>query len=302
MISVSIKNVPQGAYYWRPYFRDGIYGVGGGGKTYFPSNILDIDEGWECDMPAGLGKFFRVDLYNASRQIIYDYQTAFAGYVISDGKHYEYDYDMEWLKPSSVETKYFFTVARGENRAELEADSQGKEMYGAYRFVLETNNAPNWLLSSSAWIINTLKAPLRAIDVEITGAEIVGKSIYIYMGGHTPVIAIVLAVAAALAAVGLLIFFMGLKIQQEITKQLETKLEIANSTNSAAQAVLNDPDLSTEAKETIVNLIYGMGVEAMKTEALDKTGIEWNKYLTWGMIGAGIIAGAYFLIPRFRRN
>jgi hypothetical protein len=89
MIKVEIKNFPVDASYWRPYFK------GSDMVAHYPNSRLGMNESWTCDISGETT--FRVDLYDASQNIIYDYQTAFQPVAIIDGMEYYFDWGARQL-------------------------------------------------------------------------------------------------------------------------------------------------------------------------------------------------------------
>jgi len=330
MITVSLVNAPPGAALWLPVFRDGEFpdatnnfqGVGGGGVTYFPDQNIGLDEGWAINLSGIL--FFRVDILNAQNQRID--QTFFAGYVIEDGRHYIYDWIWKWLYPATRETKFFIRIAEGRTPAEITTSAQGKEVYGSYRLVMETRNAPAWVLSIVSNMVNALRSPLRVLKVEVSGAKVSGRRLVIDMGGHTPVALIIGVVLVAAAALAITFWVVSWRILQEVTGALGTYLEIKQTelqrartvlesqrvTQDTVQAILDSPDLSPAAKETAVREVLVVGQEAAAAIAagskfdgsfldIDR-GINWEGLIRGALIGGGLILGAAVLIPAMTKG
>lgn len=183
---------------------------------------------------------------------------------------------------------YWITVAEGNTIEELQANAVGKYVGDEFRYVIETRGAPNWLLKGEAWIANQLTAPLNAIGVDLEYVGIKDGTIYIYMHGSPLVFSIPALIAAVLGIfITIAVFFYKLKIQQKLTEQQYYKLKEAETKAEVIEAI---KDLPPEVQDTLVGL-WEAGIEP------EEEGIDWEKYLKWGLIGGGVILAGSMLIP-----
>lgn len=312
MISVEIHNAPAEAIYWLPVFRVGIY-ENGGGQTYYPNLPLLIDESWEVALFGSI--FFRVDLFDQYGNMLYQYQTMFAENLLEDGVHYIYDYIYQWLNPTIGTVKYYLKVAEGNNTDLLMADSANKNLYRSYRYVMEMKSAPRWVLSSISWVINSLRGPLRLINVDITKVYVMGKNLIINMGDMTDsgiikeagkggIETILAVIFIGLAALGIIAFIGYNSIQQEITKQMDITLKSAQTTGEMVNTVMNS-DLPPEIKQQIVDQVLKYGSEVLKTQQLvtqTEGGGSIISAIKWGIVGVTVVAVAVMITPLFKKS
>lgn len=190
--------------------------------------------------------------------------------------------------PPPPEERYWITVAEGNTIEELRADAEGKYIADEFRYVIETRGAPGWLLKGTAWVANQLTAPLNAIGVGLEYIEIKDGTIYIYMHGSPAVFSTTGIVLASMACFTIIaVYCIRLMIQQKLTEQQYHKLKEAEVKADVIDAI---KDLPPEVQDTLLAL-WEAGIEP------EKEGIDWEKYLKWGLVGAGGIAAAYLLLP-----
>lgn len=193
--------------------------------------------------------------------------------------------------PSPVVARYYVTVAEGATLDELKADSEAKHVDGPFRLVVETLSAPDWMLASGAWLFNALKVPLNAVGVSIEEVKVENKNLMVYMHG-SPFLILLLAGIAAGALVAIALYIVHLKVQQEVTQRLAIELEKTKTKQEVTNAILAE-GLPPEVTETLIKAVWESGY----TPEEQKAGIDWEKYLKWGLIGGGVILGAAVLIP-----
>jgi len=196
--------------------------------------------------------------------------------------------------------KWWITVAEGNTLSELEASATDSHIHGPFRVVVTANYAPDWVMQSAAWLYNDLRPALNAIGVGLVGVRAEGNKIYIDMHGSPfAIIPIILAIkpvlitlAAILAGVGIVMALSDWKVQQEITKQLAVKLEIAKTTQEVTEAAIA-VGFPPEVVATISKAMADLG----STPESGTGKIDWEAYLRWALIGGGVIVGTYFLLP-----
>ncbi len=222
-------------------------------------------------------------------------------YVGVDGNLYP---DTEVTKQIAVVggqvEKWWITVAEGNTLSALEATATDTHIHGPFRVVVTANYAPDWVMQSAAWLYNDLRVPLNAIGVGLVGVRAEGNKIYIDMHGSPfAIIPIILAIkpvlitlAAILAGVGIVMALSDWKVQQEITKQLAIKLEIAKTTQEVTEAAMA-AGFPPEVVATITKAMADLG----STPESDTGKIDWEAYLRWALIGGGVIVGTYLLLP-----
>ena len=222
---------------------------------------------------------------------------------IGDEESWDIQLDTEPLFPKTN----WITIAEGETSEELEASAAGKYIHGNSRTVITFSRwVPSWVLSSGAWLYNRVSNVLASAGIETRDVKVVGKEVhlYTYNNPHLALI-VVLAVVGVLSALGIIRFVTQLKIQQEITEQLRINLETIKTKQEAQQALFDhnqwlvdngyDP-LPTETTETILKAMWESGYNP-KIFDDDSDGINWEKYLKYGLIGIGVIAGTAILLP-----
>lgn len=200
--------------------------------------------------------------------------------------------------PPGVEARYWMTIAEGTTFTELGADAAGRYVHGNHRLVIKTRNAPSWMLTSTAWLVNALKSPLQAIGVDVVGAEARQDTLYVYTRGSPIGLWVIIAAIAAVAIISITLaaFIFSLKYQQEITEQMAIDLDRAKTDQEVIDAVLADPTLPPELKESIIKAYLESGYRP------EKEGIDWEKYIRWALIGGGVILGAAVIIPAIIRR
>lgn len=183
---------------------------------------------------------------------------------------------------------YWITVAEGDTIAELQANAVGKYIADEFRYVIKTRGAPSWLLKGAAWIVNQLTAPLNAIGVDLEYVGIKDGTIYIYMHGSPVVFSTTALIIACLGCFTIIaVWAYKYMIQQKLTKQQYYKLKEAEVKADVIEAI---KDLPPEVQDTLLQL-WEAGIEP------EEEGIDWEKYLKWGLIAGGVILGGSVLIP-----
>lgn len=204
-------------------------------------------------------------------------------------------------EPAPAE-RYWITTAEGKTEAELEADAEGKYIEGSFRLVVEVLGAPSWVLESGAWLFThdpQAILNLRALGVEIVDYKVRGNTIYVCFQESPHVIQLTILipilVAIVLIAIGVWVV-KPILVQKELTKQLAIDLQIAKVKADAQKALLEAAargEISPEMYETILKMWEsGYGPEG------EKEGIDWEKYLKWGLIGGGVILVIALIVPR----
>lgn len=193
--------------------------------------------------------------------------------------------------PPPPTTRYWITVAEGDTLEEAEANAQGKYASGSFRAVIKTRGAPDWLLKGAAWIANKLLGPLNGIGVDLESVEVKNSTVYLYMHGSPFVIPLWAVMTIIIAAAILGIYTIKCFIQMELTKEQYYQWKEAETKAEVIEAIKDYPP---EVQDTLLGL-WEAGVEP------GEEGIDWEKYLKWGLIGGGVIVAGSVLIPALVR-
>jgi hypothetical protein len=206
----------------------------------------------------------------------------------------------------------WITIAQGATLDEIKNTYPNMEIGPNSRFVIEfKSGTPKWILSSTAWIVNASKGPLNAVGVDLTGASIEGNRIFLNMRG-TPLHVILGVLLGLYCLVLISVYVLKYLAQREITAQhqadqkaaeAKAQADMAQGVEDGIAAITNDPDMTPEQKAAAIQLLLENGFYKLPVNPTGTgTGIAWEKYLKYAMIGGGVILGAAVLIPTITKS